>query len=141
MKGGDWDTAVTKCDEALKLDSSQEMARDKRQKAEAEKKNHAAYLNFIAFADKNDLDAAARRASSLDGDHDTAQRCAFGDALQPSSSASNAPVSGSSSMMDARCECSPRAAFSSKKTVTSFCADAMNVGPARTRAGIVAKRA
>ncbi len=58
MKTGDWDSAVTKCDEALKLDSSQEMARDKRQKAEAEKKNHAAYLNFISFADKNDLDAA-----------------------------------------------------------------------------------
>jgi pSer/pThr/pTyr-binding forkhead associated (FHA) protein len=58
MKGEDWELAIGKCDEALKLDPSQELARDKRQKAEAEKKNRTAYANFLAAADKNDLDSA-----------------------------------------------------------------------------------
>ncbi len=57
-KNEEWDSAIARCDEALKLDPAQELARDKRQKAEAEKKNQAAYNNFVAYADKNDLDSA-----------------------------------------------------------------------------------
>ena len=58
MKSEDWANAITKCDEALKLDPSQELARDKRQKAEAEKKNLAAYNSFVQAADKSDFDSA-----------------------------------------------------------------------------------
>jgi pSer/pThr/pTyr-binding forkhead associated (FHA) protein/tetratricopeptide (TPR) repeat protein len=58
MKNEDWGGAVGKCDEALKLDPSQELARDKRQKAEAEKKNLAAYNSFIQSAEKSDFDSA-----------------------------------------------------------------------------------
>ena len=39
MKSEDWEAAIAKCDEALKLDPAQELARDKRQRAEAERKN------------------------------------------------------------------------------------------------------
>ncbi len=58
MKTEDWPGAIAKCDEALKLDPSQELARDKRQKAEAEKKNLAAYNGFVSAADKSDFDSA-----------------------------------------------------------------------------------
>jgi pSer/pThr/pTyr-binding forkhead associated (FHA) protein len=58
MKSEDWKGAAGKCDEALKLDPSQELARDKRQKAEAEKKNLAAYNSFVQSAEKSDFDSA-----------------------------------------------------------------------------------
>jgi pSer/pThr/pTyr-binding forkhead associated (FHA) protein len=58
MKNEDWAGAVQKCDEALKLDPSQELARDKRQKAEAEKKNLAGYNSFVQSAEKSDFDSA-----------------------------------------------------------------------------------
>jgi pSer/pThr/pTyr-binding forkhead associated (FHA) protein/tetratricopeptide (TPR) repeat protein len=58
MKNEDWAGAVAKCDEALKLDPSQELARDKRQKAEAEKKNLAGYNSFVQSAEKSDFDSA-----------------------------------------------------------------------------------
>lgn len=47
MKAEDWDGAIRKCDEALTLDPAQELARDKRQRAEAERKNQQAYANFL----------------------------------------------------------------------------------------------
>jgi len=58
VKTEDWELAIAKCDEALKLDPTQDVARDKRQKAEAEKKNRTAYQQFVAAADKNDMDSA-----------------------------------------------------------------------------------
>jgi pSer/pThr/pTyr-binding forkhead associated (FHA) protein/tetratricopeptide (TPR) repeat protein len=58
MKNEDWEGAINNCDQALKLDPSQEVARDKRQKAEAEKKNRTAYLSFVKSADANDYDSA-----------------------------------------------------------------------------------
>jgi pSer/pThr/pTyr-binding forkhead associated (FHA) protein len=57
VKAEDWELAIAKCDEALKLDPTQDVARDKRQKAEAEKKNRAAYQQFLAAADKGDMDS------------------------------------------------------------------------------------
>jgi pSer/pThr/pTyr-binding forkhead associated (FHA) protein len=58
LKQEDWDLATAKCDEALKLDPAQELARDKRTTAESEKKNRVAYQAFVAAADKNDMDSA-----------------------------------------------------------------------------------
>jgi hypothetical protein len=58
MKAEDWEGAVAKCDEALKVDPAQELARDKRQRAEAERKNRAAYENFARCGDKGDYDCA-----------------------------------------------------------------------------------
>jgi hypothetical protein len=58
MKTEDWEIASAKCDDALKLDPAQELARDKRQRAEAERKNRTTYANFLAAADKEDVDAA-----------------------------------------------------------------------------------
>ena len=60
MKSEDWETAIGKCDDALKLDPAQELARDKRQRAEAERKNRTAYGNFMKAADDNppDYDSA-----------------------------------------------------------------------------------
>ena len=58
MKAEDWETAVAKCDEALKLDPAQELARDKRQKAEAERKNRQAYNAFMKAAAESDWDSA-----------------------------------------------------------------------------------
>jgi tetratricopeptide (TPR) repeat protein len=59
MKSEDWEGAIAKCDEALKLDPAQELARDKRQHAEAERKNRQAYNSFMKAAGENDYDAAA----------------------------------------------------------------------------------
>jgi pSer/pThr/pTyr-binding forkhead associated (FHA) protein len=59
MKSEDWEGAIAKCDEALKLDPAQELARDKRQRAEAERKNRQAYNSFMKAAAENDYDAAA----------------------------------------------------------------------------------
>jgi ABC transport system ATP-binding/permease protein len=58
MKSEDWEAATAKCDEALKLDPAQELARDKRQRAEAERKNRAAYNQFMKMAAENDFDSA-----------------------------------------------------------------------------------
>lgn len=58
MKNEEWESAIAKCDEALKLDSAQELARDKRQRAEAEKKNRDAYDHFMKAVNGNDYDAA-----------------------------------------------------------------------------------
>jgi pSer/pThr/pTyr-binding forkhead associated (FHA) protein len=58
MKNEEWEGAIAKCDEALKLDGSQELARDKRQRAEAERKNRAAYNSFVGAAEKSDYDSA-----------------------------------------------------------------------------------
>ena len=58
MKSEDWEGAIAKCDEALKLDPSQELARDKRQRAEAERKNRAGVQRFMKAADESDYDSA-----------------------------------------------------------------------------------
>jgi pSer/pThr/pTyr-binding forkhead associated (FHA) protein len=58
MKAEDWEGAIAKCDEALKLDPAQELARDKRQRAEAERKNRQAYNAFMKAAAENDYDSA-----------------------------------------------------------------------------------
>jgi tetratricopeptide (TPR) repeat protein len=58
MKAEDWEAAIAKCDEALKLDPAQELARDKRAKAEAERKNRAAFNMFMKTAGENDYDSA-----------------------------------------------------------------------------------
>lgn len=58
MKAEDWESAIAKCDEALKLDPAQELARDKRSKAEAERKNRAAFNMFMKTAGDNDFDSA-----------------------------------------------------------------------------------
>jgi pSer/pThr/pTyr-binding forkhead associated (FHA) protein len=58
MKAEDWESAIGRCDEALKLDPGQELARDKRQRAEAERKNRTAYQNFLKAAGENDYDSA-----------------------------------------------------------------------------------
>jgi pSer/pThr/pTyr-binding forkhead associated (FHA) protein len=58
MKAEEWDNAVARCDEALKLDANQELARDKRQRAEAEHKNQQAYEQFVKAAEKSDFDSA-----------------------------------------------------------------------------------
>ncbi|MCU1280281.1 MAG: hypothetical protein JWM53_3827 [bacterium] len=58
MKSEDWEGAMAKCEEALKLDPAQELARDKRQRAEAERKNRQAYNSFVKAAAGNDYDSA-----------------------------------------------------------------------------------
>ena len=58
MKSEDWDAAIAKCDEALKVDPAQELARDKEQRAQAERKNRAAYNQFMKMAAENDFDSA-----------------------------------------------------------------------------------
>jgi pSer/pThr/pTyr-binding forkhead associated (FHA) protein/tetratricopeptide (TPR) repeat protein len=58
IKSEDWEKVIAKCDEALKLDPSLEVARDKRQKAMAELSYRRAFQDYNAAAEKNDLDAA-----------------------------------------------------------------------------------
>ena len=58
MKSEEWELAINKCDEALKVDSTMELARDKKQRAEAERKNRAAYQRFQSAVEKEDLDGA-----------------------------------------------------------------------------------
>ncbi len=57
-KAEDWEGAIAKCDDALRLDPQYELAKDKRTHAENEKKNRTAYRNFVASADQNQLDQA-----------------------------------------------------------------------------------
>jgi pSer/pThr/pTyr-binding forkhead associated (FHA) protein len=58
LKGEDWDAAIGKCEEALALDAGENLARDKKKKAESEKKAKSAYEGFVAAADKSDFDSA-----------------------------------------------------------------------------------
>src|SRR5262249_11395004 len=58
MKAEDWEQAIARADEALKLDGTQELAGDKRQKAEAEQKNRQAYNAFQKAMKENDFDSA-----------------------------------------------------------------------------------
>jgi hypothetical protein len=58
LKGEEWDSAIAKCEEALALDAGENLARDKKKKAESEKKAKGAYEGFVAAADKNDFDSA-----------------------------------------------------------------------------------
>ena len=58
MRAENWDVAIARCDEALKHDPSSEVARDKRSRAEAERRSGQSYKNFVTFADRGDLDSA-----------------------------------------------------------------------------------
>jgi len=58
LKGEDWDAAIAKCEEALGLDAGENLARDKKKKAESEKKAKSAYEGFVGAADKSDYDSA-----------------------------------------------------------------------------------
>jgi pSer/pThr/pTyr-binding forkhead associated (FHA) protein len=68
MKAEDWEAAIAKCEEALKIDPAQELARDKISKAEAERKNRAAYNAFMKAAADNDFDAAAASFAEVSED-------------------------------------------------------------------------
>ncbi|MEO6950329.1 MAG: FHA domain-containing protein [Polyangia bacterium] len=68
MKSEEWELATSKCDEALRVDPTQELARDKRQHAEAERKNRAAYVRFQAAAEKEDLDGAVTAYAEVSED-------------------------------------------------------------------------
>ena len=68
MKAEDWEAAIAKCEEALKIDPAQELARDKISKAEAERKNRAAYNEFMKAAAQNDFDAAAASFAEVQED-------------------------------------------------------------------------
>jgi pSer/pThr/pTyr-binding forkhead associated (FHA) protein len=74
MKSEEWELAIGKCDDALKLDPSQELARDKRQKAEAERKNRAAYQRFQSAAEKDAFEAAVNEYSNVAEDSIYRQR-------------------------------------------------------------------
>src|SRR6185312_10487045 len=68
MKAEEWEAAIAKCEEALKIDPAQELARDKISKAEAERKNRAAYNEFMKAAAQNDFDAAAASFAEVQED-------------------------------------------------------------------------
>jgi pSer/pThr/pTyr-binding forkhead associated (FHA) protein/tetratricopeptide (TPR) repeat protein len=68
MKSEEWELAIQKCDEALRLDPAQEIARDKKQHADAERKNRAAHQRFQASAEKNDLDGAVAAFGEISED-------------------------------------------------------------------------
>ncbi len=74
MKSEEWELAIGKCDDALKIDPTQELARDKRQKADAERKNRAAYQRFQSAAEKEDLDAAVAAYGEVAEDSTYRQR-------------------------------------------------------------------
>ena len=74
MKSEEWELAITKCDEALRIDSTQELARDKRQHAEAERKNRAAYTRFQSAADKDDVDGSVTAYGEVSEDSIYRQR-------------------------------------------------------------------
>lgn len=74
MKTEDWEGAIAKCDEALKLDPAQELARDKRQRAEAERKNRQAYKSFLTAADGNPADYDSAAASYAEVAEDSVYR-------------------------------------------------------------------
>jgi pSer/pThr/pTyr-binding forkhead associated (FHA) protein len=58
IKAEDWDSAIARCDEALKLDPTQDVAKDKRHKAASERGAARAFKNFLESAEKGDLDTA-----------------------------------------------------------------------------------
>ncbi len=74
IKSEEWELAIGKCDDALKLDPAQELARDKRQRAEAERKNRAAYQRFQATAEKEAFDGAVSAYSEIAEDSIYRQR-------------------------------------------------------------------
>jgi pSer/pThr/pTyr-binding forkhead associated (FHA) protein len=74
MKSEEWELAISKCDEALRLDPTQELARDKKQRAEAERKNRAAYQRFLAASEKEDLDGAVAAYGEVAEDSTYRQR-------------------------------------------------------------------
>ncbi|MDB4969122.1 MAG: hypothetical protein JWN44_4811 [Myxococcales bacterium] len=74
MKSEDWEGAIVKCDEALKLDPAQELARDKRQRAEAERKNRQAYNSFVKAADGSPADYDSAAASYAEVAEDSVYR-------------------------------------------------------------------
>ena len=74
MKSEEWELAIGKCDEALRLDPTQELARDKRQHAEAERKNRAAYTRFQSASQKEDLDGAVTSYGEVSEDSIYRQR-------------------------------------------------------------------
>lgn len=68
IKTEDWDAALTKADAALKLDPTQELARDKKTKAATEAKNKKAYTGFVDAAGKSDLDSAIASYNEISSD-------------------------------------------------------------------------
>src|SRR5579883_292710 len=68
LKAEDWDGAVAKADEALKLDPGSEAVRNKRARAQAEKKNQVIYDQYSAAARGNDLEGAVTRYQELPDD-------------------------------------------------------------------------
>lgn len=68
MKAEDWDLAIQRCNEALQIDPAQELARDKRQRAEAERKNRKTYQLFLNAAEGQDFDSAVTSYGELSED-------------------------------------------------------------------------
>ncbi len=68
FKSEDWDAALQKADAALKLDPTQELARDKKTRALSEAKNKKAYAAFVGAAEKNDLDSALASYNEITAD-------------------------------------------------------------------------
>ncbi len=68
IKAEDWDQALAKANAALALDSQQDLARDRKSKAEAEMKNRTAYANFVAAAGKSDYDSALASFGEISAD-------------------------------------------------------------------------
>jgi pSer/pThr/pTyr-binding forkhead associated (FHA) protein/tetratricopeptide (TPR) repeat protein len=58
LKEERWDDAIRKCDEVLKQKPDEELARDRKQRAEAERKNQDAFGRYQAAVKKEDADAA-----------------------------------------------------------------------------------
>jgi pSer/pThr/pTyr-binding forkhead associated (FHA) protein/tetratricopeptide (TPR) repeat protein len=58
LKEERWDDAIRKCDEVLKIKPDEELARDRKQRAEAERKNQEAFGRYQAAVKKEDADAA-----------------------------------------------------------------------------------
>jgi pSer/pThr/pTyr-binding forkhead associated (FHA) protein len=76
LKSEEWEQAIAKCDEAIKLDGTQELARDKRQKAEAEQKNKKAYDTFIKAVAGGDYDMAIASYGDISEDSVYRQKAA-----------------------------------------------------------------
>lgn len=68
IKSEHWEEAIQRCDEALQLDLKQEVARDKRRRAEAERRNFADYQSFVRAAERDNLDAAVAAYARLTDD-------------------------------------------------------------------------
>jgi tetratricopeptide (TPR) repeat protein len=76
LKAEDWDEAIAKAAEGLKLDPTQEVLRDKKSRAEGEKKNKTIYDRYQSAAQRNDYEEAVTRYQELpdtSGYHEKAQ--------------------------------------------------------------------